>query len=315
MAVSLCREKLMLSFPTGSVPRVSIGLPTYSRPVELAQCLRDLSAQTFQDLEIIVSDNASPDPEVERLVRLAAATDPRIRYVRQARNIGPIPNFQAVLAEARGEFFIWAADDDRRAPEFLEELVRILDRDPTAVFAFCNFDTRDCAGNLMPKRQNFLPPMQTMTHPSAFVRQVRFFAIPEGTSKPHPIYGLIRRKALADFSWPRFVERVGWHGADSLFVCWLLGRGRLALSDRKLMTFTVDTVKNYGVPEIASRLGRHISNVWHLLVYAFRHLKVSSSGAAFVIFLLMPLKFGEIVMTHLVRPMLARVQGLLGGLP
>lgn len=298
-----------MNSPALAVPRVSIGVPTYNRPAELALCLQDLRAQTYQDFEIVVSDNASGDPDVERLVRLAAADDSRIRYVRQSRNIGPLENFQAVLAEARGEYFIWAADDDRRAPEFLEELVRLLDQDPTAVFAFCNFDTRDSVGNLMPKDQQFLPPMQTMTHPSAFVRQLRFFLLPEGTSKPHPIYGLIRRKALVDFSWPQFVKRVGWHGADSLFVCWLLGRGRLALSERMLMTFTVDSVKHYESAKAGSRLGGHLNSVRFILAYALKHIKVASIGVALCIILMMPFKFGEILMVMIARPLWDRLSG------
>ena len=52
-----------------------------------------MMAQSYANLEIVVSDNASPNGETERVVRELAARDPRIRYHRQATNIGPLANF------------------------------------------------------------------------------------------------------------------------------------------------------------------------------------------------------------------------------
>ena len=49
-------------------PLVSIGIPTYNRPAELQQVLKCLTAQTYKNLEIIVSDNASKDSSTQEMV-------------------------------------------------------------------------------------------------------------------------------------------------------------------------------------------------------------------------------------------------------
>ena len=98
-------------------PLCSIGVPTYNRPALLREALACLTAQTYENLEIIVSDNASPDPEVADVINDFSGRDPRIRSVRQPTNIGAVGNFQFVLNEARGPFFMWHADDDLRSPD------------------------------------------------------------------------------------------------------------------------------------------------------------------------------------------------------
>ena len=96
-------------------------------------------AQSYANLEIVVSDNASPNGETERVVRELAARDPRIRYHRQATNIGPLANFGAVLELATGEYFVWVADDDWCHPNFLSELLRPLQEDPEMALAMSDF--------------------------------------------------------------------------------------------------------------------------------------------------------------------------------
>ena len=106
-------------------PTLSIGLPTYNGERFLAEALDDLLAQTFTDLEVIVSDNASTDG-TEVIARSYAARDPRVRYVRQPVNLGAAGNHNAVLALARGRYFAYASDDDRYAPTLFTRCLEIL---------------------------------------------------------------------------------------------------------------------------------------------------------------------------------------------
>ncbi|HET9013123.1 MAG TPA: glycosyltransferase family 2 protein [Gemmatimonadaceae bacterium] len=115
-----------------TVPVVSIGLPVYNGEATVAAAIESLLAQSFGDFELIISDNASTDA-TEAICRRLAAGDPRVRYVRQPGNRGPIANFEYVLAEARAALFMWAASDDRWEPEFLADNVRLLEREPAAV--------------------------------------------------------------------------------------------------------------------------------------------------------------------------------------
>jgi glycosyltransferase involved in cell wall biosynthesis len=98
---------------------VSVGIPTYERPAGLRRTLQCLAGQTHRRLEIIVSDN-SRGPESEAVVREFQRRDGRIVFHRQPHDIGMLENFKFVLAQATGEFFFWAADDDEWAPDFVE---------------------------------------------------------------------------------------------------------------------------------------------------------------------------------------------------
>lgn len=99
-------------------PKVSIGMPVYNGEKSIREALDSLLAQTFTDFELIISDNASTDG-TEAICREYVERDPRIRYVRQSENRGPIANFQFVLEEAVGEYFMWAAHDDERESFFV----------------------------------------------------------------------------------------------------------------------------------------------------------------------------------------------------
>ena len=113
-------------------PAVSIGVPVFNGEKTLARMLDSLLCQTFPDFEIIISDNASTDKTAD-IAKDYAGMDQRIRYMRQAENIGPERNFKYVLDEARGRFFIWSASDDIRSPDFLQENVNFLEQHPDYV--------------------------------------------------------------------------------------------------------------------------------------------------------------------------------------
>ena len=73
-------------------PRVSIGLPVYNGDNFVGQAIESLLAQTYEDIELIVSDNASTDG-TEDICRTFAAQDERVRYFRNAENIGLVRNY------------------------------------------------------------------------------------------------------------------------------------------------------------------------------------------------------------------------------
>lgn len=119
---------------TEATPRLAIGLPVHNGENYVADAIRSLQAQTFDDFEIVVSDNASTD-DTEKIVRDLAADDPRIRYLRSDENVGANRNFNRTFSFARSELFKWAAHDDVVDPTYLERCVSILDDDPGVVLA------------------------------------------------------------------------------------------------------------------------------------------------------------------------------------
>lgn len=117
-----------------AAPRVTIGMPVYNGAPTIEASMASLLSQTFGDFELIVSDNASTDATAA-VVQAVAARDPRVRYVRQAINIGANGNYSYVAQVARGEYLKWASASDWCAPTFLERCVQALDAYPDAVLA------------------------------------------------------------------------------------------------------------------------------------------------------------------------------------
>lgn len=102
-----------------SEPLISIGMPVFNAEKTLASAIESIIHQCFSDFELIISDNASTDGTAE-ICRNYAASDSRIRYVRQRENIGAANNFRFVLMEARAKYFMWASSDDTRSLDYLK---------------------------------------------------------------------------------------------------------------------------------------------------------------------------------------------------
>lgn len=117
-----------------AAPRLSVGLPVYNGEDYLAESVEALLGQTYEDFELIISDNASTDGTVD-ICRRYAKEDSRIRYFRQPRNTGCNPNHNFVIEQARGELFKMAADDDLYARDLLKRCVDALDEFPQFVLA------------------------------------------------------------------------------------------------------------------------------------------------------------------------------------
>jgi glycosyltransferase involved in cell wall biosynthesis len=115
-------------------PRLSIGLPVYNGGRYLAESLDALLGQSYEDFELIISDNASTD-DTSEICRHYESQDARVRYRRQPHNIGLSPNHNFVVNEARGDLFKWASYDDLYARELLARCVVALDEHPDAVLA------------------------------------------------------------------------------------------------------------------------------------------------------------------------------------
>jgi hypothetical protein len=121
--------------PQERAPRVSVGLPVYNGEAFIASAIESILDQSFENLELVISDNASTDG-TESICRRFAAQDPRVQYVRSRQNYGYVSNWNTAFQLSRGAYFKWAAADDVCAPDFIGRCVEVLDRDPSAVLAF-----------------------------------------------------------------------------------------------------------------------------------------------------------------------------------
>lgn len=99
---------------------ISVGIPTYNRPDSLREVLNCITKQTYSNLEIVVSDNYSTNDDVQNVLEKFKNLDNRIKSFRQEKNIGLANNFQFVLSQASGDFFIWVSDDDLLELNYIE---------------------------------------------------------------------------------------------------------------------------------------------------------------------------------------------------
>lgn len=111
---------------------ITIGMPIFNGGETIERAVSSILNQSCQDFELIISDNCSTDLTFE-ICQKFVKSDQRISYFRQAKNIGASANFRFVLEKASSKYFMWAAADDFRTPDFLEENIQFLENNPTFV--------------------------------------------------------------------------------------------------------------------------------------------------------------------------------------
>ena len=117
-------------------PRVSIGMPVFNGEKYIHASIDSILDQTFQDFELVISDNASTD-HTREICQEYVSRDSRISYHRNQENLGCSKNYNRVFELSSSEYFKWAAYDDVLAPEFLRKCVDVLDNDSSIIGCCC----------------------------------------------------------------------------------------------------------------------------------------------------------------------------------
>jgi glycosyltransferase involved in cell wall biosynthesis len=125
---------------------VSVIVPTFNRSRYLASALQSALAQSYANIEVIVSDDASTEDVY--VTTVAAFRDPRLKYVRNPVNLGMGRNIWGAMTKAGGKYVATLHDDDEWEPDFLAALVPPLERDPTLSVAFSDHAIIDEDGRL-----------------------------------------------------------------------------------------------------------------------------------------------------------------------
>ena len=109
------------------MPRVTVAIPCFNHGQYLDEAVSSVLAQTYDDLEIVVVDDGSTDPETKSV--LDRYERPRTRVIRE-KNSGPSAARNCAIAAGTGEYVLPLDADDRIAPTYVEKAVRALDADP-----------------------------------------------------------------------------------------------------------------------------------------------------------------------------------------
>ncbi len=183
-----------------SYPLVSVGIPTYNGAKRISKALNSVFQQDYPNLEIIISDNGSSD-ETQSVCESYAQVDPRIRYHRQPQNMGLAFNFEYVLQQASGKYFLWLSDDDEMVENVIPRYVDYLEQHPEYILVSGEIDYWE--GSTLTDRERNLNFEQA----SPLIRAIAYYAqVQEGAL----IYGMMRTQPAKQIP---FKSLIGpdWH--------------------------------------------------------------------------------------------------------
>lgn len=132
-------------------PLVGIGLPVFNGERFLRRAIDSVLAQSLAEWELVISDNGSTD-QTEEIARTYAQRDSRIRYFRNAENLGASANFEIAFRMSRGRYFCWLAYDDWYHPDYLSRCVEVLESNPGAALCFTAMGVVDESGEVFRSR-------------------------------------------------------------------------------------------------------------------------------------------------------------------
>ena len=138
---------------SNALPLVSICIPTYNVVGTVREMLESIVAQTYQNLAIHISDNASTDGTVEAINSIV---DGRIKIHHNSENIGGEGNFTRCIELAEGQYTAIFHADDLYNPDIVARQVAYLESNPHICAVFTAANTIDENGNLLSEIGN--PP-------------------------------------------------------------------------------------------------------------------------------------------------------------
>lgn len=139
------------------MPKVSVIVPNYNHAPFLRQRVDSILAQTFQDFELILLDDASTDDS--RSILSSYSANPHVTAIQfNEKNSGStFKQWNKGVRLAHGEYIWMAESDDHADPHFLERLVPVLDAKPQVVFVSCRSWRIDAHGNMTGYADSGLP--------------------------------------------------------------------------------------------------------------------------------------------------------------
>jgi glycosyltransferase involved in cell wall biosynthesis len=128
-------------------PRVVALVPAWNAAGFIRGTLEALAAQTYGNLEILVSVDLSSDGTADVCEELGR-TDPRVRVIRQRTRQGFVGNTRALLDAAEGDYFFWAWHDDVVLPDYVSRLAPVLADNPRVVCAYTDVELHRINGRV-----------------------------------------------------------------------------------------------------------------------------------------------------------------------
>ncbi len=129
-------------------PLVSICIPTYKRHDLLLVAINSCLAQSYSNIEIIISDD-SPDNTSELAVKQLGEYSGKIRYCRNVPSLGQARNVNQLFELALGEYIVLLHDDDYLLTDAVENMYQCFQEDPDIDACFGKQQVIDMQGEVL----------------------------------------------------------------------------------------------------------------------------------------------------------------------
>ena len=221
------------------LPLVTIGLPVFNGEAFLDRAIQSLLNQEFYNFKLIIADNCSTD-NTSLICKKYSEKDSRIEYFRHIENRGASYNFQFVLDQAKTEYFMWANHDDYWFPNFIKELVSILDANNDCIIAFPLSRYIDEEGHFLKQNSCLSKTLQPSHSEKWFNNSLRnssfykFLFADISSGKLDLSYGLFRKNKFNNSNLVSKWEDILW-GGDILIIAEILMHGNAYFIDVVLM--------------------------------------------------------------------------------
>ncbi len=210
---------------------VSIGLPVKNGEAFLPEAIELLINQTYSNIEIIASDNNSSDKSLN-ILKYYQVADCRMKIYEHKCDLTALENFKYTLMNSLGNFFMWAACDDRRDLNFIEELLYKMNEEASLIFSNVSIIPDHFSWT---KYQNISYEFQSngLSTISDILKKYATFNCLH-------IYGLIRKEYLIDYDWYE-IE----YGPDIPLLMHLITKGQfLKTSNTRFYYYQKEKLKN-----------------------------------------------------------------------
>jgi glycosyltransferase involved in cell wall biosynthesis len=138
---------------TNPNPAVTVVALCYNHERFLIECLESLRAQTFQDFQLIVTDDCSRDSSPQMIEAWLVEYRPDALFIRHEKNAGLCKTLNEALTHARGEFLSMIATDDVWEPDKIARQLEVMRKCPERVAVIYSDALQiDECGNRLPKQ-------------------------------------------------------------------------------------------------------------------------------------------------------------------
>ena len=265
-------------------PRVTLAMPVHNGANYVEAAIHSILAQTYCDFELIITDNCSNDA-TEAICRRLASADPRIRYYRNAVNLGASRNYNLGFSYAQGEFLKWCAHDDLISPTFLERCVEVLNERANVSLVFARTLCIDENGEPWSGHDHGMREMPSLDGDDP-IRRFRDSIVLAGTC--FPIFGLFRMECLK-----RSTLHRSYYGSDRALIAEAALLGKIVQAPPDAIFYNREhRLRSINIKDYVARTrwqstsaGRwasmeHINLMLNLLEVAWRHPEVANRPAA-----------------------------------